>query len=104
MVDVDGKLDMNALFSRLRLDEEELEDCRRLAEQVPREQLKDITNGHDLCLMMGLFPKKGRKKLGEEGARQVLLSSYRKSDFRKTQLYDSIKEYQHTHDLKYVDE
>lgn len=104
LIDRNGKLDIKTLFTRIKVGEVELQDCIERAEKVKEEYLKEITNGHDICLMMGVLPKAGRKKLGEDGVRRILLSGYRKSDFQKTKLYKNLRLYQATCHAKFVDE
>lgn len=102
LLDGSGNLDIKALFARIKR-ETELNACALSADEAEDGELWNITNGHDICKMFGSGHRKGRKKLGEDGVRQVLLSSFRKSDFKTTKLYQDIKTYQDTYDLKYVD-
>lgn len=104
LVSASGELDIKKLFSRLKVNNDELEYCKQLADSVKSEDLKEITNGHDLCLLLGVMAKKGMKKLGEDGVRRLLLCNYRRIDFRETKLYRSLKEYEGVHHVKFVDE
>lgn len=104
LVAENGRLDIRALFDRIKVDETELAYCERRAGETPNEELREITNGHDLCQMLLALVKSKWKKLGEAGIRHMLLCSYRKSDFQKTNLYTQLREYQNTYQVKFVDE
>lgn len=104
LVTENGRLDIRTLFDRAKVDEAELAYCKSQADKIKKEELREITNGHDLCLMLVAFARDKWKKLGESGIRHVLLCSYRKSDFQKTKLYTQLKEYQNTYQVKFVDE
>lgn len=78
------------------------DQCMQEAENIDSEQLYEVTNGHDLCLFLGIFLKSGGKCLGERGTRDAMLNGYRKSDFAKTRLYSMLKEYQEQYGLHFV--
>ena len=79
-----------------------IDECTQESEHIGDEQLYELTNGHDLCLFLGVFLKSGGKCLGEKGTRDAMLNSYRKSDFIKTDLYAALKEYQEQFCLHFV--
>lgn len=114
LISREGVFDMEPLFLRIKkmckniisgngneLDRV-IDQCMQEAEHIGDEQLYEITNGHDLCLFLGVFLKSGSKCLGEKGARDAMLNSYRKSDFIKTDLYAALKEYQERFCLRFV--
>ncbi|MGN1142470.1 MAG: hypothetical protein ACI4TF_14820 [Oliverpabstia sp.] len=105
LIDKNGQVDWTGVFDKLSQTTGELNVCCAEAERLPECDLWDITNGHDLCLYLGKMSKtgKGKTSFGEEGIRKFLLGCYRKDDFQKTKLYQSLKEYQAEYEFKYVD-
>ena len=96
-------LKIDKVFERVnQLDKLEL--CTELANEVPQEELWNITNGRDLCTYLGLVSKLGKKTLGENDVREILFTIYRKNDFQTTKLFHSILEHQNANMLKFVSE
>lgn len=103
LVQQDGDLDTQTLFGRLRLGSEIFSECREEADCICDEELWNITNGHDLCLYLGVISRLDKGNLGETGVRKVLLGCYRKEDFKETELYHALNTYQANRNLKFVD-
>ena len=76
--------------------------CKEEADNIKDVDLWDITNGHDLYTYLGILSKCGKKTLGKDGVKEVLLAIYRKTDFKTTKLYQSILLYQQKNRLKFV--
>lgn len=94
---------IDTLFDRVHIAEELREACKTEAEGLETEQLYDITNGHDICRYLGCIADEGNgKKLGEVRVRNILLCSYRKEDFKQTELYRAIRAYESQHGLHYI--
>lgn len=84
---------------------DKLQACKEEAESTVEEnELWNITNGHDLCTYLGAVSNLGKNTLGEEGVRNILFGMYRKNDFKKTKLYDTLLQYQRRNGLKFVSE
>lgn len=64
--------------------------------------LPEVTNGHDICRFLGRLSKNGTKSIDEAGVRNALLVSYRREDFKETQLYHSIFCYQRQNELNFL--
>lgn len=91
------------LFRRTGISDELRDQCIEEADRLNIDELYDITNGHDICKFLGCIAEdRKNKNLGEERVRKILICSYRKSDFIKTDLYLSVKSYQEQNGLKYV--
>lgn len=103
LVENEDSFKIEELFARLNIPDELAAECQEESLGCEEEFLYEITNGHDICLFLGRIFKNEGKLLGEGGVRNILLSSYRKSDFAQTQLYQRIKEYQSQYGLQYVD-
>lgn len=99
----EDQFDISQLFDRLKQSKEMFEECQSVSTDMESEELYDLTNGHDICLYLGVILKNAGKKLGEDGVRNILLSNFRKSDFASTNLYHSIKQYQIKYNLQYVE-
>ncbi len=97
-----GNLEIEELFARIQ-QQGYYESCREEAREISDEQLWDITNGHDICVYLGRVSKNGKKDLGEEGVRNIIIACYRLEDFRETDLYRNILDYQEQRQLKFVD-
>lgn len=91
------------LFLRLGQSQEMLEECRQEAGQMQDCQLPAKTNGHDICRFLGKILKSGKGDLGEKRLREILICSYRTEDFRNTDLYQKISDYQQQNQLHYVE-
>lgn len=91
------------LFYRVGQNDAVLDECKLEAEALSDEELWDITNGHDICLYLGCLTKITSGNLGENGVRNFILSSYRKSDFAQTELYQQIQCYQQEKSVHYID-
>ena len=78
-----------------------MEEAKSIVEE---NELWNITNGHDLCTYLGTVSNLGKNRLGEEGVRNILFGMYRKNDFKKTKLYDTLLQYQTRNGLKFVSE
>lgn len=97
-------LKIDELFERVG-QADKLQACIEEAEiTVEENELWNITNGHDLCTYLGAVSNLGKKTLGEEGVRNILFVMYRKNDFKKTKLYDTLLQYQNRNGLKFVSE
>ena len=79
-----------------------LSECETAATVLTENDLIDITNGHDLCTFLGLFSKAGGAKLGEDGIRDILLSTYTREEFAETNLYQDLRQYEMKYNVKYV--
>ena len=93
--------DMETLFYSLRI-AEYLPACIEEAAALDEEELWAITNGHDLCKLLGRSSSLGKGTLGEAGFRQFLFSVYRVSDFCETALYRALLQYGDAHELPIV--
>lgn len=97
-------LEIEDLFCRAG-QSDRLASCKEMADQLLDRELWNITNGHDLYKYLGMISDiGGRNTLGERGVKVVLSSLYRKEDFKNTELYHKILEYQNINMLKFVDE
>lgn len=87
--------DMNELFQRNKIENQLIDECKKNSLEILDEDLWDITNGHDLCAVLGKISTLcGKRALGEDGYRSMIISMYRKEDFYNTQLYEDLIEYQ----------
>ncbi len=111
LISDEGELDIEALSERMknafvnntdRFDQL-WEMCKTEAADLDDGDLFKITNGHDICLYLGIILKSGKNSLGEKGVRDALFNSYRKSDFSHSYLYSALRTYQVKHRLVYVD-
>lgn len=83
--------------------EEHYEHCCSLAEQLTEDELYDYTNGHDICKILGLVCEDRKGTMGEQRVRNALYKSYGRENFRMTELYGSLRQYQSNFKWKYVD-
>lgn len=90
--------EMKSLFERLGV-KEYLEECTQCVENLEDEDLWNITNGHDICALLGKFSYCGKVRLGEGGYRNLLVNTYRKEDFQDTLLYGSLMDYHEENDV-----
>jgi len=79
-----------------------LEECTAKAAEFGDDDLWAITNGHDICALLGAFSKMGANTLGEAGYRAFLFTTYRVSDFRSSALFRSLRQYGEEHGLSIV--
>ncbi len=102
---IDGEtLKIEDLFDKVG-QADKLQTCVEEAKSIVEEnELWNITNGHDLCTYLGTVSNLGKNRLGEEGVRNILFGMYRKNDFKKTKLYDTLLQYQTRNGLKFVSE
>lgn len=99
-----GEVDIRGIFKGLSQTDEMEEECRREAAAFAEDELWDVTNGHDICTYLGAFSfRASNKVMGEEAVRKVMIFGYRKDDFKKTQLYKKIFNYQKEHHTLYLD-
>ena len=97
-------LDINKIFENMNLSQNIRDECIREVENTSSDELLDITNGHDLCKILGKIMQSGNGDMGENRVRDALICSFRKNDFKQTDLYDKLLKYQQQHNLKYVEE
>lgn len=102
--DVDNGIDVCRIFKNLKLGSELYEACMTELENATIDELYNITNGHDLCKILGKIFVSGKGDMGENRVRDAIILSFRKGDFIKTDLYNKLLEYQSQHNLKYVEE
>ena len=102
LVKINEMFDMQVLFERARQSETVYEECVEEAGVLSDGELWNITNGHDMCRYLGEVSKIGKANLGETGVRKILLGMFRKEDFRNTELYQAISEYQEDNDVHFV--
>lgn len=104
LVDLESEsLDVSALFHRINEDER-YNGCRQEADGLNDLALWEITNGHDICMFLGRLSKSGKKHMSESDVRNILLATYRKEDFFKTQLCQSLLCYQRQKHLKFLED
>lgn len=97
-------VDTLTIFKNVGQDESMHEMCMAEGCEMPIDELYNITNGHDLCKILGFTFKSGKGEMGEQRIRDVMLCAFRKNDFAETELYKDLSEYQRIHNVKYVDE
>lgn len=98
---VDGILDIEKLFKRVR-QQEEFSICKEEAETMLDSELWNITNGHDLCAYLAQISVQGKKTPSENDVRKILFVIYRKEDFLMTTLYAKLLEYQRENNVRFV--
>lgn len=97
------RLNDEELFLRAK-EQERYVRCKQEADAVDDQALWNITNGHDICTFLGRLSKSGKANMNEDRVRNVLLVSYRKEDFVKTQLYQDVLSYQRQKHLRFLEE
>lgn len=97
-------LDINKIFENMNLPQNIRDECMQEVENTSSDELLDIMNGHDLCKILGKIMQSGNGDMGENRVRDALICSFRKNDFKQTDLYDKLLNYQQQHNLKYVEE
>jgi len=104
IIDVHNEtLDIEELFRRVS-QEELYAQCKVEADGLADEFLWEITNGHDMCMYLGKLSKSGHKSLGQADVRNFLIACYRKEDFKQTDLFKKILQYQRQFQLNFLDE
>lgn len=78
------------------------ERCRQLTEQLDDDKLYDYTNGHDICKILGMICKDEKGEMGEKRVRDTLYMMYNRENFVRTNLYNSLKQYQNNRTWEYV--
>lgn len=96
-------INQQQLFRKLNQSFMGMEDCQQMVANWSEEILYEKTNGHDICRFLGKILKSGKGDLGEARVRDILICSYRSSDFRDTDLYIHLKDYQRGRQLRYVE-
>lgn len=100
----EGKIDTLSVFRNIEQDESIHGQCCLEGKDLSNEELLDITNGHDLCKILGVIFISGKGAMGEDRVRDAMICTFRKGDFAETDLYKDLLEYQRVHNVKYVDE
>lgn len=96
-------LNQQMLFDKLGQNFLTLRDCQQTAVEWSDEVLYEKTNGHDICRFLGRILKSGKGDMGENRVRDALICSYRNSDFKDTELYGCLNDYQRQNQLFYVE-
>jgi len=92
------------LFENLGLKDDIYNECKERALHLSITELYENTNGHDLCRILGKIFKAKKGDIGEERVRNAMICSYRKSDFKETDLYSKLLMYRQNYNVKYVEE
>ena len=93
--------DMEILFRKHQL-EDQYDLFQTDANHLSDEELWEITNGHDICSLLGKSVRLGKGALGADGLFRFLLSVYRLSDFASTNLYSDLEQYQRIENLTFL--
>lgn len=86
--------DMRKLLLRVLDDDIKCNEYLSAARNLSDLALWDITNGHDICSVLGKCSYLENKCIGEKGYVKLMLLLYRKEDFRSTELYINLNAYQ----------
>lgn len=102
--DISGILDAEAIFRNLGINNEIYLECKEQASQLSLNELYGNTNGHDLCKILGAILKNKKGSIGEDRVMDSMMCSYRRDDFKKTELYLQLLRYQKNCNVEYVEE
>ena len=69
------------------------ETLRAAALSLTDEQLWEITNGHDICKLLGMLSMLDKSALGEKGYFRLMIEIYQFQHFQGTYLYRNLSEY-----------
>lgn len=63
------------------------------AQSLPPERLWEITNGHDICKLLGILSALDKGALGEKGYFRLMIEVYQFQHFQDTYLYRKLSEH-----------